>query len=55
MNINTSLFLLGLLIALAAAALLVLKVIESGPAAVIGILGIGLIATAGAAGRRAPR
>jgi hypothetical protein len=44
---NKILFIVGFSIALAAAALLVLDVIESGVAAVIGILGIGLIAVAG--------
>ena len=44
MNINKTVFGLGLLIALIAAALLFLGVIESGIAAVIGIVGIGLIA-----------
>ena len=44
---NKILFLVGLCIALAAAALLFLDVIESGVAAVIGILGIGLIAASG--------
>jgi high-affinity Fe2+/Pb2+ permease len=38
-------FALGLIVALTAALLLVLGVIESGWAAVIGMLGIGLIAT----------
>ncbi len=37
----------GLCIALAAAALLFLNIIESGVAAMIGILGIGLIAVSG--------
>ena len=41
------LFIVGLFIALTAAALLFLDVIESGVAAVIGILGIGLIAPSG--------
>ncbi len=41
---NTLMFVVGLLIALIAAALLVLNVIESGIAALIGIIGIGLIA-----------
>ncbi len=41
------LFIAGLCIALAAAALLVLDVIESGVAALIGIIGIGLIAASG--------
>lgn len=41
------LMILGLLIALAASALLVMNVIESGVAAAIGILGIGLIAASG--------
>jgi hypothetical protein len=44
---NKILFLVGLCIALAAAALLFLDVIESGVAAVIGIMGIGLIAASG--------
>jgi len=53
MSLNMPLFGAGLLIVLGAAALLVLRVIESGPAAVIGIVGIGLIGAAGAtAGRR---
>ncbi len=34
----------GLLVALGAAMLLVLNVIESGPAAAVGIVGVGLIA-----------
>ena len=42
-----ALMILGLLIALAASALLVMNVIESGVAAAIGILGIGLIAASG--------
>jgi len=41
---NKILFIVGLGIALAAAALLFLNIIESGVAAMIGILGIGLIA-----------
>jgi hypothetical protein len=49
-------FVVGLLIVLIAAGLLVLDVIESGPAAAVGIVGIGLIgaagATAAAGGRR---
>jgi len=48
MNINKTLFGLGLLIALTAATLLFLGVIESGIAAVAGILGIGLIGASGA-------
>ncbi len=44
---NKTLFVIGLLIALAAAGLLLLNVIESGVAAAIGILGIGLIAASG--------
>jgi hypothetical protein len=48
MNINKITFGLGLLIALTAATLLFFGVIESGIAALIGILGIGLIATSGA-------
>jgi hypothetical protein len=43
---------LGLLIALTAAALLLLGVIESGVAAMIGIIGIGLIASSGGVNRR---
>ncbi len=44
---NKILFIVGLCVALAAAALLFLNIIESGVAAMIGILGIGLIATSG--------
>ena len=47
MNINKTLFGLGLLIALGAATLLFLGIIESGIAAAIGMLGIGLIAASG--------
>ena len=47
MNINKTVFGLGLLIALGAATLLFLGVIESGVAAFIGIIGIGLIAASG--------
>jgi len=47
MNINKTLFGLGLLIALTAATLLFLGIIESGVAALIGIIGIGLIAASG--------
>ena len=47
MNINMTMFGLGLLIALGAATLLFFGVIESGVAAAIGILGIGLIAASG--------
>ena len=48
MNINKTMFGLGLSIALGAAALLFFGVIESGVAAAIGMLGIGLIAASGA-------
>jgi len=44
---NKILFIAGLCIALASAALLFFDIIESGVAAVIGILGIGLIAASG--------
>lgn len=44
-------FAAGLLVALVAAGLLVLGIIESGPAAALGIVGIGLIG-ASALGRR---
>ncbi len=44
---NKALFVVGLLIVGVAAALLVMNVIESGVAAAIGILGIGLIAASG--------
>ena len=44
---NKTLFVIGLLIVFIAAALLVLDVIESGVAALIGIVGIGLIAASG--------
>jgi hypothetical protein len=43
-----ALFVGGLLITLVAAGLLVLNAIESGPAAALGIVGIGLIGAAGA-------
>ena len=45
--INKPLFAIGLLIAGVAAVLLLMDVIESGVAAVIGIVGIGLIAASG--------
>jgi len=45
--VNKILFIAGLCIALAAAALLFLNIIESGVAAMIGILGIGLIGASG--------
>jgi hypothetical protein len=48
MKIKKTVFGLGLLIALTAATLLFLGVIESGIAALIGIVGIGLIAASGA-------
>ena len=44
---NIALFLAGLCIALTAAALLFFDIIEPGVAAMIGILGIGLIAASG--------
>jgi len=44
---NKTLFAIGLLIVLIAATLLLLGVIESGVAALIGILGIGLISASG--------
>ena len=47
MNINKTIFVLGLLIALVAAALLLLDVIESGIAGLIGVVGISLIAASG--------
>jgi hypothetical protein len=43
-------FSVGLLVAFAAAGLLVLGVIDSGPAALMGIVGIGLIGTSAAMG-----
>jgi len=48
MKLNKTLFGLGLLIALTSATLLFFGVIESGVAAAIGMLGIGLIAASGA-------
>ena len=47
MKANKVMFGLGLLIVFTAAALLLLNVVESGVAAAIGILGIGLIAASG--------
>ncbi len=44
---NKTLFILGLVIVAIAATLLLLDVIESGVAAALGILGIGLIAASG--------
>jgi small-conductance mechanosensitive channel len=44
---NKILFIAGLCLALAAAALLFLDIIESGVAALIGFIGIGLIAVSG--------
>lgn len=44
---NKTLFAIGLLIVGIAAVLLVMNVIESGVAAMIGIMGIGLIAASG--------
>ena len=44
---NLGLFIVGLIIAISAAGLLVMGVIESGVAAMIGIVGIGLIAASG--------
>ena len=46
-NLNLGLFIAGLIIAIGAAVLLVMNVIESGVAAMIGIVGIGLIAASG--------
>ena len=48
MSMHRVLFVVGLLIALAAAGLLLLNVIESGPAAAVGIVGVGLIGASGA-------
>jgi len=47
MNVNKFLFFGGLLVVLIAAGFLLLNVIESGVAAAIGILGIGLISASG--------
>ena len=47
MNVNKTMFGLGLLIVLMAAALLLLDVIESGVAGAIGMIGIALLATSG--------
>ena len=44
---NLGLFIVGLVIAIGAGGLLVMGVIESGVAAMIGIVGIGLIAASG--------
>ena len=44
---NLGLFIAGLVIAIGAAGLLVMGMIESGVAALIGIVGIGLIAASG--------
>lgn len=47
-TMNKTFFFIGLAICLIAAALLLLNVIESGIAAIIGIVGISLIATSAA-------
>ena len=47
MNVNKTMFGLGLLIAISTAVLLFLGIIESGVAGAIGIIGIGLIAASG--------
>jgi hypothetical protein len=54
MNINKMMFVLGLLIVLVAATLLLLDIIESGVAAAIGMLGIGLLAISGRRPRNQP-
>ncbi len=46
-NIHLGLFIVGLVIVIGAASLLLMGVIESGVAAAIGMLGIGLIAASG--------
>jgi hypothetical protein len=48
MRMPTLVLLAGLLVALGAAALLFLGLIDSGPAALIGIVGLGLIGTSAA-------
>ncbi len=50
-NLNPVIFVAGLLVAFVAAGLLLFGFIESGPAAIIGMVGIGLIA-ASTRGRR---
>ncbi len=45
MSVNTVKLVGGLLVALGAAGLLLLGVLESGPAALVGIVGLGLVAT----------
>ena len=52
MKANKTMFVLGLLIVFSAVALLLLNIIESGVAAAIGILGIGLIAASGNSNRK---
>jgi len=51
MNINKTLFVVGLLIVLVAVVLLLLNIIESGVAGLIGVVGLSLIA---ASSRRPP-
>lgn len=48
MTIATYLLVAGLLIALGAASLLFIGAIDSGPAALVGIVGVGLIGAGGA-------
>lgn len=52
MNVNKTMFGLGLLIVLIAAALLLLDVIVSGVAGAIGMIGIVLLATSGSRRRK---
>jgi hypothetical protein len=52
MNINKALFILGISIALTAAVLLLLDVIESGIAGLIGVVGISLIAASSRKSRK---
>ena len=52
MPIEPYVFVAGILVVVIASALLVLGVIESGPAALIGIIGIGLIALSSSLRRR---
>ncbi len=54
MKLNVVMFVVGLAVVLIAAGLLVLGVIESGPAAAIGIVGIGLIAASSQVRRARP-
>lgn len=52
MNVNKTMFGLGLLVVVIAAALLLLDIVESGVAGAIGMIGIALLAASGSERRK---